>query len=59
MTDAYIRYTATYISDYTKISKFVGKKSDYRLYEIPNTAVIESNRIKRNKLIFGSTKTFI
>ena len=43
MTDTYVRYTATYVSDYTKISKFVGKKSDYRLYEIPNTA---SNRIK-------------
>ena len=38
MTDAYIRYTSTYISDYTNIFKFVGKKSDYRLYEIPNTA---------------------
>lgn len=55
MTDAYVRYTATYVSDYTKISKFVGKKSDYRLYEIPNTAVIESNRIKRNRIMFGST----
>jgi len=57
LTDSYIRYTATYIADYTKISKFVGKKSDYRLYEIPNTAVIESNRIKRNRILFGSTTT--
>lgn len=55
MTDTYIRYTATYIADYAKISKFVGKKSDYRLYEIPNTAVVDSNRIKRNRIIFGST----
>ena len=55
MTDTYVRYTATYVSDYTKISKFVGKKSDYRLYEIPNTAIVESNRIKRNRILFGST----
>ena len=55
MTDTYVRYTATYVSDYTKISKFVGKKSDYRLYEIPNTAIVESNRIKRNRIMFGST----
>lgn len=54
MTDTYVRFTATYIADYTKISKFVGKKSDYRLYEIPNTAVIDSSRIKRLRILFGS-----
>lgn len=57
MTQSYIRYTTTYISDYTKISKFVGKKSDYRLYEIPNTSVINSDRIKRLRIIFGSLDT--
>ena len=28
-TDSYIKYFATYINDYNKISTFVGKKSDY------------------------------
>jgi len=53
--DSYIRFTSTYISEYTKISKFVGQKSDYRLYEIPNTSVILSDRIKRSRILIGST----
>ena len=56
-TDDYVRYTASYTSDYTKFSKFVGIKSDYRLYEIPNTSIIKSTRLIRDRVIFGSNLT--
>ena len=44
---SYIKYFATYINDYNKISTFVGKKSDYRLYEVPNKNILKSTRVKR------------
>lgn len=52
-TDSYIKYFATYINDYNKISTFVGKKSDYRLYEVPNKNILKSTRVKRVRFAIG------
>ena len=53
-TDSYIKYFATYINDYNKISTFVGKKSDYRLYEVPNKNILKSTRVKRVRFAIGT-----
>lgn len=52
-TDDYVKYFATYVNDYNKISTFVGKKSDYRLYEIPNKNIVNSTRIIRKQFALG------